>query len=383
MINILHDGNYLFYKSLYVYPRVDKGRMLDSKEDRESFIKKCMTDFAYITRKISNINKVVLTFDDYSWRKHIIIEENKGYKSNRIKDDSAVNYDSFNDLQKKFGEILKKRGVIISKTGGAEGDDGLYFWSRNLLKEKQNSVIITGDGDLTQTVKLKDNNFVIIYDPRSTSKKLSVPIGFTQWLNSNNEIDLMNAFSFMMDSKSDIDFLLRESQIVEVNPEMVVFYKIIVGDSGDGVPSIWTWKTKQTSGLEINNKISPKKAKRIFELLTDKYGEIDVYNLQKYSFDITNHINFLYNKNIEEDKIKERLIRNTKLVWLDEKVMPLYVIDNFNTLYDTYKFSGSPEIQKYEMSSLLEGTEFYSGPDSYEADIFAKTKKYSTGKSLF
>lgn len=385
MINLLHDGNYLFYKSLYVYPRADKGRMLDSENDRLAFMQKNMTDFAYITRKFKNINKLILTVDDFSWRKHVKIEENEGYKSGRIKDKSAVNWDSFNDILDRFSSILKFKGVIISKTNGAEGDDGLYLWSKRLLDMGQSSVIITGDGDLSQCVQIKDSNFVLVYDPRSTSKKLVVPMGFEQFgeSDSNDIMSLMDASTFMLNPKTDIDSLLRESKISEINPDMVVYHKVITGDAGDGVPSVWSWKVKQKNGKEVNKKITFKNATRIFEVLTERYGKVDVFNLQKYSKDITEFINISLKKNVPHETIHERLIRNTKLVWLNEKVMPPYVVDDFNILYDKYKNAGTPSIKKYEMNALLEGSEFYSPPSAFESDFFAKTKKNNTGKSLF
>jgi len=381
MINILHDGNYLFYKSLYVYPRADKGRMLDSKNDRESFMQKNMIDFAYVTRKFKNLNKVIVTVDDHSWRKHVEIEENKGYKACRVKDETAVNWDSFNDILDQFSKILANKGIIISKSDGAEGDDGLFLWSERLLKDGQSSVIITGDGDLSQCVKIKGSNYIFVYDPRSSSKKLVVPIGFAEWSANDNSYDLMDASSYMLDSKSDIDNLIRESKINEINPDMVVFYKILTGDSGDDVPSVWGWQAKQSNGKTINKKVTPTKTARIFEILEKRYGEVDIFNLQKYSKDITENINLLLRQNATEPVIKERLIRNTKLVWLNEAVMPSYVIENFNQTYNKYKHLSTPEIKKYDMPTLLEGTEFYSGPDSFESDFFAKTKK--NGKSLF
>lgn len=381
MINILHDGNYLFYKSLYVYPRADKGRMLDSHNDREAFMQKNMIDFAYVTRKFKNLNKVIVTVDDYSWRKHITIEENQGYKAGRVKDETAVNWDSFNDIMERFSNILESRGIIISKTGGAEGDDGLYLWAERLLDKGQNSVMITGDGDLSQCVKFKGNNFIFVYDPRSSSKKLVVPKGFSDWAKDDGEYDLMDASSFMLDPKSDIDNLIRESKINEINPDMVVFYKILGGDGGDDVPSVWSWQVTQSNGKTINKKVTPTKIARLYEILEQKFGEVDIFNLHKYSKIITENINIFFRQNATEKVIKERLIRNTKLVWLNEEVIPPYVIDNFNEVYEKYKNAGAPDIQKYDMATLLNGTEFYSGPASFESDFFAKTKK--NGKSLF
>jgi hypothetical protein len=109
-MNLIIDGNYMFYKTLFIFGSYTKGgRVLESKTDQEMFIRKIATDMSHAIRTFGNPTRVIFTIDSRSWRKEIEIEEG-GYKSNREKDETKIDWDSFYKCMNEFGQILKAKG---------------------------------------------------------------------------------------------------------------------------------------------------------------------------------------------------------------------------------------------------------------------------------
>ncbi len=362
-LNLIIDGNYFFYKTLFVFTGYSKGKVLESQKDQEMFVRKIATDLSHSIRTFGNPSKIVFTIDSKSWRKEIEIEDG-GYKENRSKDESAIDWDAFYKCMNEFGTVLEKKGFIVSREERAEGDDLMHLWSERFFNNQEDSIIITGDKDLTQCVKYNDHNFIIAFNPNSKNRKIVAPIGFEKWLN-REDINLFDASTFMNRSKDIIADALNAIPIEEIDPKYIIFEKVITGDAGDNVPPIWTWENKGKTF-----RITASKAIRMFELLNKVKYVDDVYDLPNRSIEISNSINSVCKQVAPSDAIQKRLTRNLQLVFLDNRIIPVEIQNAFNKSFAESEHKNLAA-GNYDMNTLLEGTRFISGGRTFEADIFS------------
>ena len=367
-MNLIFDGNYLFYKTLFIFGGYSKsGRILESKTDQEMFIRKIATDMSHAIRTFGNPTKVVFTIDSRSWRKEIAIEDGS-YKSNREKDETKIDWESFYKCMNEFGQILKNKGFIVSKEERAEGDDLMYLWADRFYSEGQDSVIITGDKDLTQCVKFNGKNFIVVYNPNSKTRKIVAPSGFSQWLKTE-DYDLFDASTFMNRNKDLIAEALSAVTVEEIDTDYLIFEKVIIGDAGDTVPPVWTWESK-----EKTYRVTPTKAARMYEIMQMSNPIKDVYDLPSRATEVANGINATCKQIVSADAIKSRLERNIKLVYLDKRIIPLDIQEAFETAYNDTPTRKELSAKTYDMSHILEGTRYVSGGRTFEADIFSQFK---------
>ena len=166
-MTLIFDGNYLFYKTLFIFSGYSSGKkLLEDEKDQAMFMRKIATDMSHAIRAFGNPDRIVFTIDSRSWRKDIEIEDG-AYKGTRTRDETAVDWNTFYKCMNEFGEILSKKGIIVSKEERAEGDDLMFLWADRFFQAGEDSVIITGDKDLTQCIRMNDKNFVVVYNPNS------------------------------------------------------------------------------------------------------------------------------------------------------------------------------------------------------------------------
>jgi 5'-3' exonuclease len=362
-MNIIIDGNYLFYKTLFIFSYGTSGkRLLEDTKDQEMFIRKIATDMSHAIRSFGNPDRIIFTIDSRSWRKEIEIEDG-AYKGHREKDETTIDWDSFYKCMNEFGVILRKKGIIVSKEERAEGDDLMYLWAESFYQNGEDSIIITGDKDLTQCIRFNGKNFVIVYNPNSKSRKIVAAQGFSKWLRSE-EYDLFDASTFMNRSKDLIAEAINSIPIEEIDPAYTIFEKVIVGDAGDAVPPIWTWENKGKT-----YRVTPSKAERIYEIVNRTKFVDDVYDLPNRAMEIANGILATCKQTAPAEVIKSRLVRNLQLVYLNDRIIPSDIQDKFKESFEKYspkKLSAA----NYDMVHLLEGTRFITGGRTFEADIF-------------
>ena len=82
-LTIIIDGNYLFYKTLFVskgYGTMPDGRKyLSNKNEMGVFIRKVATDLVYSLNTFSGYSRIIFTKDSKSWRKQIDIPGKESY----------------------------------------------------------------------------------------------------------------------------------------------------------------------------------------------------------------------------------------------------------------------------------------------------------------
>jgi len=368
-MNLIIDGNYLFYKTLFIFGGYGSksGKILESKTEQGMFIRKVATDFSHAIRTFGNPDRIVFTIDSRSWRKEIEIEDG-AYKGHREEKTTAIDWDSFYSCMNEFGEILKSKGIIVSREDRAEGDDLMYLWAQKFYEEGLDSVIITGDRDLTQCIQFNEKNFIVVYNPNSKSRKIVAPIGFTEWV-KREDYDLFDASTYMNRSKDLIAEAMGSMPIEELDPKYIIFEKVITGDAGDAVPPIWTWN-KENKVFRV----TASKAKRMYEILNVVKPVTDVYDLPNRATEVANSIEATCKQSAPSAVIKSRLERNLKLVFLDDRIIPIDIIEKFRSAFESSWENKELGARTYDMNALLEGTRFVSQGRSFEADIFSAFK---------
>lgn len=212
-MNLLFDGNYLFHKTFSVFSTYYRGEdmsvVLQDKEKRQVLLRKCVIDMCYAINKFKDVKRVAFTIDSSSWRYELYA--NYKYSLTKVKD---AFYPQFLECLNAFEELLRKRGIIVSRVQGAEGDDLMYVWSLYFgycLDEEL--VIITGDSDIRQ---MMTRNVSLFANNSKNLKMYCVPEREVFW----NE------------------YLDTDIEVVPVKPFEILLYKVIMGDNSDNIPKL-------------------------------------------------------------------------------------------------------------------------------------------------
>jgi 5'-3' exonuclease len=366
MINILIDGNYIYHKTLGIVAGYGKreGVVLEDPEQQSVFMRKVVNDLCHMISNFPKNSRVIFVKDSKSWRKSIPIE-NGGYKSSRKKDED-VDWSIFYELFDKFGLILEERGAIYSKCDGAEGDDLVFIWSRFMNSRNENCVIISGDTDLTQLMAPSSDTrgWTIQWTANTKNDVVYVPLNFFE---SAGDIELKTAQSIFDMSvgvtDNDISYIKKLSDgksVVEVDPKIISFRKILQGDDGDSVPSVW--EKLNATGKRV--RLSDGKYDKIIESLeksnySESFSE-ELLHDEEYKKHMAGLILRIFGDTDNSDnrnKLISNISRNMSLVWLDKNIIPKEIV---------LEVIGSA-VEKIEKSSLhinwdrikfLEGTEW-------------------------
>jgi 5'-3' exonuclease len=332
MINVCIDGNYIFHKTFGIfagYGTVDPGKVLKDKGDQAMFIRKISTDLCSALKMLPAGGRLVFTSDSRSWRKDVEIE-NGGYKSGRVKDEN-VDWSIFFELLQSFGKHLEKMGFIFSKVDGAEGDDLLLFWSRKFNQSGESCIIISGDRDLHQLARIDNGVWTAVWSSNSKKNVLTVPENWSaDWLNENKDISVFNMGFTISPEKEKLKEFIKKVEVNNINSKPFLFNKILVGDKGDSVPSVWEYE----SGGKIV-RFTDKKAETVYEyFMESQWKDVNTEDLLKDE-EFLSWISALIMKTSKDVdstenriKAKDNFLRNFKLMWLDPEVIPSFVSDN-------------------------------------------------------
>lgn len=336
MINICVDGNHFFHKTFGVfagYGNVDPGKVLAKKSDQAMFIRKVATDLCASLKNLPTGGRLVFTMDSRSWRKEIEIE-NGGYKSNRVKDEN-VDWTIFFDLMDQFGRQLETQGFIYSKCEGAEGDDLLYWWAKHFNENGEDCILISGDKDLHQLVNFQNGNWTITWNNNNKKNVVTCPIGWKEgWLDKEEEASIFNMGSVISSDREKMRNLVAKTELNEIDREYFILNKIFIGDDGDAVPSIWEVKsgskTMRFSQKKSENLIN---AIQTSEDFTERNVSEIVKNDSMLSWISGFSLRLMKDIDSSENRIKlsSNVLRNSKLMWLDQSVFPASVISSMQS----------------------------------------------------
>lgn len=319
-MNILFDGNYLFHRNFSIFSTYYKGQdmndVLKDPEKQQVLIRKCIIDLCFTVNKFKDVKRVAFVIDSSSWR-YSVYDDYK-YALTRVRDPFYKHFLTCLDM---FEALLRKKGIIVSRVMGAEGDDLLYVWSiyfGYILDE--NLVIITGDSDIRQ---IMTKNVALFNNNSKNLKMYCIPEKEEYW----NE------------------YLDADVQVVPVKPFEILLYKVIMGDTSDNIP-----KLKKGFGDKAFEKfishISPYKEPKDVDLVTMAQwiaGRFSEFSGEKY------------------EEVLGKVLFNLKMTWLNISVYNEtdYITENGRSLLENMleDINNNKNSYKYNKAYTLE--EFY------------------------
>lgn len=278
-MNIIFDGNYAFHRTFSVfstyYKDKDMSEVLEDKENQQILIRKCIMDMCHTINRFKDVKRVAFVIDSSSWR-YSLYDDYK-YSLTKVKDPF---YKLFLKVLDMFEQLLRKKGVIVSRVMGAEGDDLLYVWAiyfGYILDEKL--LIVTGDSDIRQII----NKNVSLFN--NNSKNLNI------YCTPENEV-YWN------------EYLETNIQVIPVKPFEVLLYKVIMGDTSDNIPKLKTG-------------FGPKAFDKFIESITPYHvpENIDLIPMAQW-------ISSRFSKfaKVNEEELLGKILFNLKMTWLNLSV---------------------------------------------------------------
>lgn len=135
----------------------------------------------------------------------------------------------------------------------------------------------------------------------------------------------LDIFMFMPQYNTPIqENLIRCSNTADyINPDLVINEKIICGDSSDNIKSV-ARITKNGREYGVG--------KSDWKKISSQLNINSIQDLISYKEDISTEISTLkkFNNKINKEHILEMIEFNTKLVWLDENIIPEDVLNTMN-----------------------------------------------------
>ena len=305
--SLIIDGNYLLNKDVFILYEM---RTLYS--DLGTLLRKDLTN---LSKKYS-FNRIYFVSDSkMRWRQEFY----KEYKQNR-KSDGKIDWDFVWKEYAIFRNEIKTLSHILSyQIDWAEGDDLISYIVDENNKRGISNVIVAADGDIHQKVRFDlDLEYInIMYNYKFSDEKTYWPKNYNVFIkemskNTTKSLWDMNDDNEFLTFLEDLEF---KTKTQEVSPEETLFCKMVSGDKKDNVPSVY---------IKNNRGIGLAGGKTIYRL----YKET---NQETIDFDSDNFINRLtelisYSKKIADqsviDDVREKLVRNRKLLKLDENYLP-------------------------------------------------------------
>ena len=392
MTNLIFDLSNMAHRAMFTVSGYGaKQYTFDTQAEVDQLMRKMATDMAFIMRLI-NPSRIIFALDSKSWRRTIKIEENDGYKAQRVKS-NIINWDNVYSALDEFSSIMENNGMIVTKIDSAEADDVIALWAYELqFNQNQHVIIVSGDEDLRQLVRFypydvvdKKLVFTTVFNPfmqgKNASRKLYVPKYFEEWINATEVVDFMNMKGTINVDKEDFKKIItsERTKMEVVDGRMIALRKIFCGDDGDNIPAIYTWLNDKDVEVRVTNS----KFEKIYEMLVTTPDELmDHHDLMDRSEKVFEAIKKV-TKQTPPFKIEDRLKRQFKLVVLDSGLFPEEIVDKFEKGKEEQLSKPRLSYGSINMHNLLEGTRYVREKKSdNEASIFKEIDRIK-GIQLF
>jgi len=295
--NIVIDGSYLLYKSVFM---LKKTKTIDL--DLENLLH---IELNKLIRSYDYDNIYFVSDMGSSWRKEIF----QTYKQDRKKDESIDWKTNINKYE--FPKI--------------EGDDIIAFIVNKSNELGYSNIIIGNDKDLHQLIKFDINKkyINILWNYKMSDGRVYFPENYQIFFNSikneeSAEIDLFDEDYFDADFIEFLNGLINQTKLTEINNEESLFIKIIHGDNSDKIPSIYK---------KNNRGIGETGAKKIYKLYKEIYPDKIEFNNDDFLMRVVEIVS--YDKKLE-DLTEQKVIflnakDNRKLIKLDKEYMPTHL----------------------------------------------------------
>lgn len=306
-VSLVIDGNYLLHKD--VYTLINEKTLYGDlpvllNNNLNSLIKLYPFDTIYF-----------VSDSKLRWRRDYYSE----YKQNRVKDDK-IDWKFIFQTYDKFKEDIKEMSNInFYEIDWIEGDDIVSYIVRKNNEVGISNFIMASDGDLHQLMNfdLGLEYINIMYNFKLSDERCYLPPNYNIFIDEMRTKSNSSLFDMSEDDEF-LDFLeklINKTKITEVSPEESLFCKMVSGDRKDNVPSVYI---KGKRGIGKAGSLS------IYKLYKETNQEIIDFDSEIFINNLTEIIS--YSKKITDEEIKNEIknniIRNRKLLRLDENYLP-------------------------------------------------------------
>jgi len=317
-INLIIDGNYLLYKSVFI---LDKIKSLYG--DLETLL---LRDYNNISSVFQYDMIYFVSDTKQNWRKNIYPE----YKDGRKKD-KKIDWDFVFETYEKFKENIETRdNCNVLAIEPFEGDDIMGHIITESNKKGYSNFIISNDGDMHQFLDFDtSNNYInIMYNHKFNDEKLFVPKNhniFFSHIEEHTEQDIFNL-------NNNVEFLDHFNKIksrcntVEINKEESFFKKIVTGDKGDNILSVIKFD-KSMRGVGKTG------GEKVWKMFKEKYPDDIDFDSEVFVDNLTEILS-IYKKTKSDEwktKVHKNIIFTRKLTRLDSKYLPTGMIQILET----------------------------------------------------
>ena len=318
-INLILDGNYLLQRNVF---SLHKNNLLYGA--LETSLEISVNNY----RQWFDFENVYFVSDskEKSWRKQLYNE----YKGNRKKD-TDIDWEFVYNTYDNFKANLAKK-IKVLEYSKVEGDDWISYITQTANNEGISNLIVSNDYDIKQLIKYElDPMWInIMSNEVYTNQKIFLPKNYQIFLNkvkseaANNDIfTLSNDTEFL----GMIASFMERYEVNEVNATESLVIKLISGDVGDNILSVWA--------LEKNGKrrgIGEAGAKSLYDTYELEFGDVDI-NSNDFLDNIADLIceKKKLIRNNEFDKIKQNLELNYKIINLSLENIPQDIINKMET----------------------------------------------------
>lgn len=321
-LNLIIDGNYILHKSVFI--------LLAAKSLYSELEELLYKEYTKLINLYNFDNIYFATDDSLSWRK----KEYTDYKGKREKD-KEIDWNFVYKTYDEFKERIKQNKIVnVLHVENAEGDDLVAYIVKESNKLGFSNLIVAADGDLYQLLDydLVNNWINIMYNSKMTDENMYVPENYKVYL---NHIKSMNSIQSLFDDSDGNDYsdflshFLTKAKINEKNKEECLFLKLVSGDKGDNIPSVYESMTTtgKVRGIGIDG------AKSVYGLYKETYPE----DINFYDTTFVNRLKDvvcywkkidIVNINTVKTNVEQKIKRNLRLVVLDKHYIPEIVYNN-------------------------------------------------------
>lgn len=311
-ISLVIDGNYLLHKDVYV--------LIHEKTlygDLPVLLRKNLNDLL----KMYPFDTVYFVSDSkMRWRQDYFSD----YKQNRTKDEN-IDWKFIFETYDKFKEEIKEMSNInFHEIDWIEGDDIISYIVRKNNEMGTSNFLMASDGDLHQLLNfdLSLEYINIMYNFKLSDERCYFPQNYNIFIQEMRKKSGSNLF----DMNEDDDFLnfleklSNKTKVKEVSQEESLFCKLVSGDRKDNVPSVY---------IKGSRGIGEAGSSTIYKLFKETNQELIDFDSDNFINSLTEVISFskkVTDEDIKND-IKNNLIRNRKLLRLNEQYLPSYLKD--------------------------------------------------------
>lgn len=328
---LIFDMQNIAMRSLFMcsYAGAGKVSTFDTDEECGILVRKIATDMSYVLRLFCPDRVIVATDCRKPWRHEIYNDiPGEAYKGTRTKD-ATKNWDKIFRALDDYKSILKSQGFVVTEIDHAEADDIAAMWKERVMSQGESVILVSSDKDWLQLTQFEksNNTFCICYNPIANPRgrrKLFVPMNFNEWLNTEEQ-KVSIFFDNYDPTKQNLRNIQNKDQkldIEEIDSRKVVLEKIMCGDDGDNVPSIYQY---YKSGKKV--RMTPAKSKKILQDLN--VDSVQALCEAAAADALLPEIEKSFKLEITDIDINVRVMRQRKLVELNSVLFPDEILKAF------------------------------------------------------